>query len=83
MKFEMTFLIKNKIEKKKLVNFGPSASWVKQSCHLLDYRLSLFLFCWGWGGCLKSRCTSCFVIIIKPNMFTSVVKWVIRSLFKK
>lgn len=49
MKFEMTFLIKNKIEKKKLVNFGPNASWVKQSCYLLDYRLSLsFLLGLGW-----------------------------------
>lgn len=49
MKFEMTFLIKNKIEKKKLVNFGPNASWVKQSCYLLEYRLSLFLFAAGVG----------------------------------
>lgn len=35
MRFEMTFLIKNKMEKKsKLVNFRPAASWVKT--HLLS-----------------------------------------------
>lgn len=48
MRFEMTFLIKNKMEKNKLVNFGPTASWVKQTCYLIEFTFNhTFLFRWG------------------------------------
>lgn len=37
------------MEKNKLVNFGPTASWVKQTCYLIEFTFSHFPFPWGGG----------------------------------
>lgn len=78
MRFEMTFLIKNKMEKKnKLVNFAPHCFMgLKNGPVISEFTFNHPFSFFAWGGgeeiVLNLRCTTCFVTIIKLTVYKCV-----------
>lgn len=77
MRFEMTFLIKNKMEKKQACKFCPPLlHGFKNGPVISEFTFNHPFPFFAWGGgeeiVLNLRCTTCFVTIIKLTVYKCV-----------